>query len=78
MQAVTRGNVLLTQGDYFPLAGIDFGDTPAAGAHEFTVEHALNALLAAMIHATHKTEHVRSVMFAGVDAQLVFLEIGKN
>ncbi len=78
VQPVARGDILLAQRDNFPLAGIGFGDAPTAGAHEFAIEHALDAFLAAMVDAADETEHVRGVMFAGVNAQLIFLAIGEN
>ena len=78
IQSVTGGDVLMAQGNHLTLARIGFGYAPTTRASEARIQHGLDALLAVMIGAAHKTEHMGSQPVAGVNAKLILLAISKN
>ena len=68
----------MAQGNHLTFARIGFSYAPTARTGEARIQHGLNALLAVMIRATHKTKHMGSQPVARVHAKLILLAISKN
>ena len=78
IQPIAGGDVLMAQGNHLSLARIGFGYAPTSRTGEAGIQHGLDALLAVVICAAHKTKHMGSQPIAGVHAKLILLAVSKN